>query len=57
MDKNYKIKKIDKVLIKKPTDVTEHFRDPQILEHDGKYYAILGAQDKETKAGKISLYC
>lgn len=30
--------------------------DPQILEHDGKYYAILGAQDKETKAGKISLY-
>ncbi|MBT8900247.1 hypothetical protein BTI57_06980 [Lactobacillus delbrueckii subsp. bulgaricus] len=37
--------------------MTEHFRDPQILEHDGKYYAILGAQDKETKAGKISLYC
>ncbi|MBT8916820.1 beta-fructofuranosidase [Lactobacillus delbrueckii subsp. bulgaricus] len=57
MDEEGKATKLETPLINSPEHVTEHFRDPQILEHDGKYYAILGAQDKETKAGKISLYC
>ncbi|GHN40477.1 sucrose-6-phosphate hydrolase [Lactobacillus delbrueckii] len=56
MDEEGKVTKLETPLINSPEHVTEHFRDPQILEHDGKYYAILGAQDKETKAGKISLY-
>ena len=41
----YKIKKIDKVLIKKPTDVTEHFRDPQIFDYKGQFMTIIGAQN------------
>ena len=53
MDKNEKIQKIDHPLIKAPDHVTEHFRDPQILKHADKYYAILGAQDKETNTGKL----
>ncbi|MBT8904928.1 beta-fructofuranosidase [Lactobacillus delbrueckii subsp. bulgaricus] len=57
MDEEGKVTKLETPLINSPEHVTEHFRDPQILEHDGKYYAILGAQDKETKAGKIRLYC
>lgn len=56
LDKNNKLTKIKKPLIEAPDHVTEHFRDPQILEHEGKYYAILGAQDKEKRVGKISLY-
>ncbi|MFQ7167973.1 MAG: sucrose-6-phosphate hydrolase, partial [Streptococcus sp.] len=55
MDKNYKIKKIDKVLIKKPTDVTEHFRDPQIFDYKGQFYAIIGAQNHD-KQGFIKFY-
>lgn len=56
MDQEGNVEKIKEPLIKAPGHVTEHFRDPQILEHDGKYYAILGAQDAETKSGHISLY-
>ena len=55
MDKNYKIKKIDKVLIKKPTDVTEHFRDPQIFDYKRQFYAIIGAQNHD-KQGFIKFY-
>ena len=29
----------------KPTDVTEHFRDPQIFDYKGQFYAIIGAQN------------
>ncbi|GHV96953.1 invertase [Lactobacillus nasalidis] len=56
MDEKGQVSKLPEALIKAPDHVTEHFRDPQILEHGGKYYAILGAQDKASKSGKISLY-
>lgn len=38
-----------------PNGYTAHFRDPQILERDGRYYAILGAQ-REDKRGTILVY-
>lgn len=44
------------ILFKNPNHITEHFRDPQIIERDGKYYAILGAQDKKTKSGHIDVW-
>lgn len=56
MDKDGKITKIPQPLFNAPKHVTEHFRDPQILRFRDKYYAILGAQDKDTKKGKISLF-
>ena len=40
MDKDGKIEKIDKVLIEQPEDTTDHFRDPQIFNYKGQYYAI-----------------
>lgn len=56
MDKNGQVEKLTKPLITAPEHVTEHFRDPQILQHGNQYYAILGAQDKETQTGKIALF-
>ena len=56
MDKNNHIEKLPNSLIEQPQHTTDHFRDPQILEHNGKYYCILGAQDKATKTGKIALF-
>lgn len=56
MDSQGNFKKIEKPLIESPDHVTEHFRDPQILKYNEKYYAILGAQDKATKSGKIALF-
>ncbi|RVU71375.1 sucrose-6-phosphate hydrolase [Lactobacillus xujianguonis] len=55
MDKNGKVS--DKtVLFKNPDHITEHFRDPQIIEENGIYYAILGAQDKAEKHGHIDVW-
>ena len=56
MDEADNVTKLDKPLIEAPDHVTEHFRDPQILMHNVKYYAILGAQDKKNQAGKISIW-
>ena len=42
MDKDGNIKKIDKILIDQPADATDHFRDPQIFNFKGQYYAIVG---------------
>ena len=56
MNQNGEVTKLKKPLFTAPDHVTEHFRDPQILKHGDKYYAILGAQDKQTKTGKISLF-
>lgn len=56
MDKSNNIEKLPTSLIEQPQHTTDHFRDPQILEHGGKYYCILGAQDKATKTGKIALF-
>lgn len=43
-------------MITQPDHTTDHFRDPQVFKHRDLYYVILGAQDKETKTGKISLF-
>ncbi|CQR24243.1 putative sucrose-6-phosphate hydrolase [Streptococcus varani] len=55
MDKDGKIEKFDQVLIQQPKDVTEHFRDPQIFDYEGQFYAIVGAQSLDKK-GFIKLY-
>ncbi|MCK3981694.1 sucrose-6-phosphate hydrolase [Streptococcus suis] len=55
MDKDCKIEKIDKVLIEQPEDTTDHFRDPQIFNYKGQYYAIVGGQNLDKK-GIVKLY-
>ncbi|HET4087420.1 TPA: glycoside hydrolase family 32 protein, partial [Streptococcus pneumoniae] len=55
MDKEGKITKIDKILIDQPADSTDHFRDPQIFNFKGQYYAVVGGQDLEKK-GFVRLY-
>lgn len=55
MDKDGNIEKFDQVLIQQPSDVTEHFRDPQIFDYQGQFYAIIGAQNLN-KQGFIRLY-
>ena len=55
MDKDGKITKIDKILIDQPADSTDHFRDPQIFNFKGQYYAIVGGQDLEKKRLRPSL--
>lgn len=44
------------ILFRNPDHITEHFRDPQIIEQNGVYYAILGAQDKENQQGHIDVW-
>ena len=53
MDKDGKITKIDKILIDQPADSTDHFRDPQIFNFKGQYYAIVGGQDLDKKASFV----
>lgn len=55
MSKDGQIDKFDTVLIQQPSDVTEHFRDPQIFDYQGQFYAIVGAQSLDKK-GFIKLY-
>ncbi|MFS1663607.1 sucrose-6-phosphate hydrolase [Streptococcus sp. zg-JUN1979] len=55
MSKDGDIDKCDEVLIRQPQDVTEHFRDPQIFNYEGDFYAIIGAQSLDKK-GFIKLY-
>ncbi|KRM71680.1 sucrose-6-phosphate hydrolase [Lacticaseibacillus brantae] len=38
-----------------PMGYTGHFRDPQIIQIDGDYYALVGAQSRD-KIGEILLY-
>lgn len=56
MDKNGHVEKLDQPLFTKPDNISEHFRDPQLIEHDGHYYAILGAQTATDEAGHIDLW-
>lgn len=56
MDQEGQITKLTEPLITQPDHTTDHFRDPQIFKHRDLYYVVLGAQDKETKTGKISLF-
>ena len=50
------LEKIDKVLIDLPEEATDHFRDPQIFQYDGNYYAIVGGQRKADLKGYVKLY-
>lgn len=56
MDQNNHITKLEHPLFHNPNYISEHFRDPQLLEHDGKYYALLGAQDEKTEEGHLALW-
>ena len=56
MDKKGQVEKLKQPLFSKPTNISEHFRDPQLLEHNGHYYAILGAQTADDEAGHIDLW-
>lgn len=56
MDHNNHVTKLDHPLFRNPNYISEHFRDPQLLEHDGKYYALLGAQDEKTEEGHLALW-
>ena len=56
MDENNQITKLPQPLIEQPKEVSEHFRDPQLIWHRDAYYVIIGAQDEATKKGKIILY-
>lgn len=48
MDKSNHIQKISTPLISEPkAGYTDHFRDPQIIEHDGKYYCLIGGRRKD----------
>ncbi|MTB63688.1 sucrose-6-phosphate hydrolase [Streptococcus sp. zg-86] len=55
MDTKGEIQKIDHILIDQPDDTTDHFRDPQIFNFKGDYYAIVGGQNLDKK-GIIKLY-
>nr|AIA94880.1 Glyco_hydro_32N [uncultured Lactobacillus sp.] len=43
-------------MINQPQQTTDHFRDPQLIEKNGKYYVLIGSQDKKTLAGRINLF-
>ncbi|MBP2624006.1 sucrose-6-phosphate hydrolase [Streptococcus oricebi] len=49
------VKKLDKVLIDQPQEATDHFRDPQIFNYQGQFYAIVGGQNLDKK-GYVKLY-
>lgn len=55
LDKDGQLTKIDKVLIEQPAEATDHFRDPQIFNYKGQYYAIVGGQNLDKK-GYVKLY-
>lgn len=47
--------KLGPVITQIPKGYTEHFRDPKVLEKDGLYYMVLGAQNSNLK-GEVLLY-
>lgn len=47
--------KLDHPLIGQLEDYTEHVRDPKLFKHNGRYYILLGAQDKE-EHGKFLIF-
>lgn len=55
MDKEGNISKMDTILINQPSDVTEHFRDPQIFSYQNQFYVIVGTQSLD-KEGFIKVY-
>lgn len=56
LDSQNKLKKIATPLIDEPkAGFTDHFRDPQILKHDGIYYCLIGARKKDD-TGHVLVY-
>lgn len=43
------------IIAKEPSGSTQHFRDPKVWEHAGKYYMILGNQSS-SGLGRVILY-
>lgn len=55
MDKDNTIQKIEKPLIIKPDEYTEHFRDPQVFKYNDEFLCVIGAQDLN-KHGKVVFF-
>lgn len=56
MDKNDQMTKIEKPLIlNPPAGYTMHFRDPQVIEYNGSYLLIIGAQTDQEE-GCVLVY-
>ncbi|WP_369950616.1 sucrose-6-phosphate hydrolase [Lactococcus ileimucosae] len=56
LNEKNELNKLEKPIIAPDfSEVTEHFRDPQIFRHDGCIYAIIGGQDLQEN-GIIKLY-
>ncbi|MCP9328594.1 sucrose-6-phosphate hydrolase [Liquorilactobacillus satsumensis] len=56
LNQNNQLTKLEKPLITQPQHTTDHFRDPQLLQKDDKYYALIGAQDAATQSGQIAVF-
>lgn len=56
MNAKNELTKISTPLIEEPKNgFTDHFRDPQILKHDGTYYCLIGARKKDD-TGHVLVY-
>jgi len=56
MDTQNKLKKVSNPLICEPKlGFTDHFRDPQVLKHNNKYYCLIGAR-KDDNTGHVLVY-
>lgn len=55
LSKDGSLEKLTQPLIEKPAEYSEHFRDPQLMKHDGHYYALIGAQTTD-KQGRMVLF-
>src|SRR5699024_2742447 len=56
LDKNNHLQKIATPLIDQvKSGFTDHFRDPQIIEHEGQYYCLIGARKKDD-TGHVLVY-
>lgn len=53
LDKQNQVTKLDQPLFVNPDHISEHFRDPQLLKYNDKYYAIIGAQEKTLKKATL----
>lgn len=56
MNSENQITKNTTPLLSQPEHVTGHFRDPQLFAHQGAYYMLVGAQDKQTTQGEFAWF-
>lgn len=56
MKKDGSVAKLSQPLFVKPDNISEHFRDPQLLSINGNYYALLGAQTANDQTGHIDVW-